>query len=239
MPKNLAYVCMTQYDKKSTLPRVLDPEEPQHILAHIIAENSMRNLRVAETEKYAHVTYFFNGGVETSFPGEERILIPSPKVATYDLKPEMSASLVADAVVKAIEGKTFDFIIINFANADMVGHTGNMEAAVQCIEALDTALGRLMEACARNGVDMLVTADHGNAEKMRELADGASDGEMHTAHTSNLVPLVLFGRPAELANDGCLSDIAPTLLALMGLPQPAAMTGHSLAVLRVPASHAA
>ena len=234
-----AFVAMTDYGAQFAVPVAFPTLELRETFGEVVAASGLRQLRIAETEKYAHVTFFFNGGEEAPFEGEERVLIPSPAVATYDLKPEMSAAEVTDKLVDAIDSRRYAAILCNYANADMVGHTGNMEATVRCIEALDTALGRLMEACARNGVDMLVTADHGNAEKMRELADGASDGEMHTAHTSNLVPLVLFGRPAELASDGCLSDIAPTLLALMGLPQPAAMTGHSLALLRLSASHAA
>jgi 2,3-bisphosphoglycerate-independent phosphoglycerate mutase len=229
MPKNLAYVCMTQYDKKSTLPRVLDPEEPQHILAHIIAENGMRNLRVAETEKYAHVTYFFNGGVETSFPGEERVLIPSPKVATYDLKPEMSAPLVADAVVKAIEGKTFDFIIINFANADMVGHTGKLEPAIQAIETVDACLGRIYAALRREGGGMIITADHGNAEMMIDPVTGGP----HTYHTTLPVPLLMVMPGANLPRlreGGSLRDIAPTLLGISGLDRPKEMTGRDLRI---------
>ena len=234
-----AFVAMTDYGAQFKVPVAFPTVELRQTFGEVIAAAGLKQLRIAETEKYAHVTFFFNGGEEAPFPGEERILVPSPAVATYDLKPEMSAAEVTDKLIEAIDSRQYAAIVCNYANADMVGHTGNMEAAVLCIEALDAALGRLVDACARNGVDMLVTADHGNAEKMRELAEGATDGEMHTAHTSNLVPLVLFGRSAQLASDGCLSDIAPTLLALMGLPQPAEMTGHSLARLLAPASHAA
>jgi 2,3-bisphosphoglycerate-independent phosphoglycerate mutase len=229
MPKNLAFVCMTQYDKKSNLPRVLDPEEPKHILAHIMAEHGMRNLRVAETEKYAHVTYFFNGGVETAFPGEDRILIPSPKVATYDLKPEMSAPEVAETVVKAIESKTFDFMVVNFANADMVGHSGKLEAAIKAVEAVDACLGRIYAALRREGGGMIVTADHGNAEMMIDPVTGGP----HTYHTTLPVPLltVLPGpNLAQLRPGGSLRDIAPTLLGISGLEYPKEMTGRDLRI---------
>ena len=231
MPQRLHYVCMTRYDKSFQLPYVLAPEEPQHILANLFAERGFRNLRVAETEKYAHVTYFFNGGVETAFPGEERILIPSPKVATYDLKPEMSAEGIADAVVKAVEGKTFDFLIINFANADMVGHSGKLEAAIRAVEAVDASLGRVETAVRRAGGGMIVTADHGNAETMIDPVTGGP----HTYHTTNPVPLVLAcpdTGAAGLRAGGSLRDIAPTLLGLAGIPATAEMTGKDLRVLK-------
>jgi 2,3-bisphosphoglycerate-independent phosphoglycerate mutase len=229
MPQRLRYVCMTRYDKSFRLPYVLGPEEPQHILANLFAERGFRNLRVAETEKYAHVTYFFNGGVETAFPGEERILVPSPKVATYDLKPEMSAEGIADAVVKAVEGKTFDFLIINFANADMVGHSGKLEATIRAVEAVDASLGRVETAVRRAGGGMIVTADHGNAETMIDPVTGGP----HTYHTTNPVPLVLACPDAGtvgLREDGSLRDIAPTLLGLAGIPAAAEMTGKDLRV---------
>ena len=229
MPQRLHYVCMTRYDKSLQLPYVLGPEEPHHILANLFAERGFRNLRVAETEKYAHVTYFFNGGVETAFPGEERILIPSPRVATYDLKPEMSAEGIADAVVKAVEGKTFDFLIINFANADMVGHSGKLEAAIRAVEAVDACLGRVETAIRRAGGGMIVTADHGNAETMIDPVTGGP----HTYHTTNPVPLVLACPDADsvdLREGGSLRDIAPTLLGLAGIPATAEMTGKDLRV---------
>jgi 2,3-bisphosphoglycerate-independent phosphoglycerate mutase len=181
-----------------------------------VAAAGLRQLRIAETEKYAHVTFFFNGGDETVFPGEDRILVPSPQVATYDLKPEMSATEVTDKLVAAIQSRQYDAIVCNYANADMVGHTGDFPATIKCIETLDACLGRLVDACRATGTEMLITADHGNAEQMR--ADDS--GEVHTAHTSNLVPLVYLGRQASVREGGCLSDIAPTLLALMGLAQP-------------------
>jgi 2,3-bisphosphoglycerate-independent phosphoglycerate mutase len=229
MPGRLHYVCMTRYDKSLPLPYVLGPEEPHHILANLFADRGYRNLRVAETEKYAHVTYFFNGGVETAFPGEERILIPSPKVATYDLKPEMSAEGIADAVVKAVEGKTFDFLIINFANADMVGHSGKLEAAIRAVEAVDASLGRIETAVRRAGGGMILTADHGNAETMIDPVTGGP----HTYHTTNPVPLVLACPEVDavaLRQGGSLRDIAPTLLGLAGIPATAEMTGKDLRI---------
>jgi 2,3-bisphosphoglycerate-independent phosphoglycerate mutase len=229
MPQSLHYVCMTQYDKTFPLPHVLGPEEPQHILANILAERGLRNLRVAETEKYAHVTYFFNGGVERAYPGEERILVPSPKVATYDLKPEMSAEGIADAVVKAVEGGTFAFLIINFANADMVGHSGKLDAAIRAVEAVDASLGRIGAAVRRAGGSMIITADHGNAEVMIDPVTGGP----HTYHTTNPVPFVFVSPDAQtvrLREGGSLRDIAPTLLGVAGIPPAAEMTGRDLRI---------
>jgi 2,3-bisphosphoglycerate-independent phosphoglycerate mutase len=229
MPKGLHFVSMTRYDKTFTNPYVLGPEEPRHILANIFAEHGLRNLRVAETEKYAHVTYFFNGGVETAYPGEERVLVPSPKVATYDLKPEMNAEGIADAVVKAIESRTFDFMIINFANADMVGHSGKLEAAIRAVEAVDGSLGRIYAALRRAGGAMMVTADHGNAELMIDPVTGGP----HTYHTTNPVPFLLVtpnGNPIRLREGGSLRDIAPTMLGMAGLEEPAEMTGDDLRI---------
>jgi 2,3-bisphosphoglycerate-independent phosphoglycerate mutase len=189
-----------------------------------IARLHLRQLRIAETEKYAHVTYFFNGGTEAEYPGEDRILVPSPKVATYDLRPEMSAVEVTDRLVDAIAGGRYDAIVCNYANGDMVGHTGNFEAAKRAIEVLDACIGRVVDAARACGGEVLITADHGNAERMRDDATG----QVHTAHTLSVVPCVYVGRPATLAAGGALQDIAPTLLALMGLPKPPEMTGHSL-----------
>ena len=184
-------------------------------------------MRIAETEKYAHVTFFFNGGRDTPYDGEERILVPSPKVETYDLQPEMSAPEVADKLVKAIHSNKFDVIICNFANADMVGHTGNFAAAVKAIETVDNCLGRIWSALKEAGGEMLVTADHGNAEKMQD----DEKGQAHTAHTSNLVPLLYAGRAGKCASQGNLSDIAPTMLSLMNQPIPAEMSRHLLVEL--------
>jgi len=181
-------------------------------------------LRIAETEKYAHVTYFFNGGVETPYPGEERVLVPSPKVATYDLKPEMSAYELTDKLVAAIASRQYDAIICNYANGDMVGHTGNLAAATRAIEVLDECLGRVIEAMQNVGGEVLVTSDHGNAETMLDEVNH----QAHTAHTLNVVPLLYIGRQARVRDGGALQDVAPTLLRMMGLPQPPEMTGRPL-----------
>ncbi len=226
-PKNLYLVAMTQYEKTwPWLHYVLGSEKVEHILANVFAEMNFRNLRVAETEKYAHVTYFFNGGVEKPFPGEERILVPSPKVATYDLKPEMSAAGVADNVVQAIDKGAFDAVVMNFANADMVGHSGKLEAAIQAVEAVDACLGRIYQALRPRGGAWVVTADHGNAETMIDPATGGP----HTYHTTNPVPFVLVAEDdrVQLRQGGALQDIAPTLLGVLGIPPPAEMTGRDL-----------
>jgi len=197
-------------------------------MGEVVAKAGLAQLRIAETEKYAHVTFYFNGGREEPFPGEERILVPSPKVATYDLKPEMSAFEVTDKLVAAIESGRFDFVVVNYANGDMVGHTGDMAAAIRAVEAVDACLGRLIPAVERAGGAILITADHGNAEMMHDPATG----QPHTAHTSDPVPFILAGAPAEnwrLA-DGRLADVAPTALALMGIEKPPEMTGRSLLV---------
>src|ERR1700675_4946496 len=186
VPENLHYVCMTRYDKQFSLPVVIPPESMNNILSNVMAQMNMRNLRVAETEKYAHVTYFFNGGVEQPFPGEDRVLVPSPKVATYDLKPEMSAAGIADAVIKAVNDSAFDVIIVNFANADMVGHSGKMEPTIRAVKTVDTQLGRIYQAIRQRGGSLLVTADHGNAEMLIDPATGGP----HTAHTTNPVPFL-------------------------------------------------
>jgi 2,3-bisphosphoglycerate-independent phosphoglycerate mutase len=215
---------LTSYGEEFDLPVAFAPQRVEKGFGQYIAEQGLRQLRIAETEKYAHVTYFFNGGVETPYPGEERILVPSPKVATYDLKPEMSAFEVTDKLENAIRSRRFQAIICNYANADMVGHTGNLDAAIRAIEALDRCLGRVIGAMREADGEVLVTADHGNAETMQD----ARTSQAHTAHTTNVVPLLYVGRKAELIPGGALSDIAPTLLAMMGLPQPAEMTGRSL-----------
>ena len=195
-------------------------------IGEVVAKAGGRQLRIAETEKYAHVTFFFSGGREEVFPGEDRVLVPSPNVATYDLQPEMSAPALTDKLVAAIGSGTYDLIVVNFANGDMVGHTGIIPAAIKAAETVDTCLGRLTEAVVKAGGAMLITADHGNIEQMID----PETGEPHTAHTTNPVPLVLVNGPAGIKSlaHGRLSDVAPTLLALMGLSQPKAMTGHSL-----------
>jgi 2,3-bisphosphoglycerate-independent phosphoglycerate mutase len=231
VPKNLHYVCMTQYDKNFSLPVVIPPESMANILANVMGGLNMRNLRVAETEKYAHVTYFFNGGVEQPFPGEERVLVPSQKVATYDLKPEMSAAGIADAVVKATEDGTFDVIIVNFANADMVGHSGKIEPTIKAVETVDTCLARIEKAVRAKGGAILITADHGNAELMIDPATGGP----HTAHTTNPVPFIVVAENAKqftLKPNGSLRDISPTMLGILGADEPKEMTGADLRSLR-------
>jgi 2,3-bisphosphoglycerate-independent phosphoglycerate mutase len=222
---SLDFVCFTRYKKEFTLPIAFPPLVLTGILAAVWAEHGIRNLRVAETEKYAHVTYFFNGGIETPFPGEERLLIPSWRGATYDLHPQMSAGAIARAAADAIRGNAFGALVVNFANADMVGHTGKLAETVRAIETLDGCFERLESACARSGAALIMTADHGNAEQMRDPATGAP----HTAHTTNPVPFVLCGAGSpSLRSDGALADVAPTILALQGLPVPAQMTGRDL-----------
>ncbi|HYL84999.1 MAG TPA: 2,3-bisphosphoglycerate-independent phosphoglycerate mutase [Candidatus Angelobacter sp.] len=231
-PQNLFYVAMTQYEKTwPWLNYVLAPEKLEHILAQVFAELQYKNLRTAETEKYAHVTYFFNGGVEKPFGGEERILVPSPKVATYDLMPEMSAAGITDTVVKAIEKGEFDAIIMNYANADMVGHSGKLEAAIKAVEAVDAGLGRIYQALkARSDrAAWMITADHGNAETMIDPVTGGP----HTYHTTNPVPFLLVSGDdtLQLKPGGSLRDIAPTILGVLGQAPPADMTGMDLRVL--------
>src|ERR1700676_3968774 len=231
VPKSLHYVCMTQYDKNFRQPVVIPPESMANILANVMGGLNMRNLRVAETEKYAHVTYFFNGGIEQPFPGEERLMVQSPKVATYDLKPEMSAAGIADAVIKATEDGTFDVIIANFANADMVGHSGKIEPTVKAVETVDACLGRIESTVRAKGGAVLITADHGNAEMMIDPATGGP----HTAHTTNPVPFIVVAENANhytLKPNGSLRDISPTLLGMMGLDEPQEMTGADLRVKR-------
>ncbi|HET7102801.1 MAG TPA: 2,3-bisphosphoglycerate-independent phosphoglycerate mutase [Terracidiphilus sp.] len=227
IPKGLHYVCMTQYDKLYELPLVILPESMDNILANILSQHRLRNLRVAETEKFAHVTYFFNGGIETPFPGEERTLIPSLKVATYDLAPEMRAEGIGDTIVKAVSDTAFDLIVANFANADMVGHSGRLEPTIKAVEAVDTQLGRIYKAVKEKNGSWLITADHGNAELMVDPVTGGP----HTAHTTNPVPFIYVSEDAgnyRLRPDGSLRDISPTLLNLLHLGLPKEMTGGDL-----------
>ncbi len=223
-PRLSAFVCMTQYQDTIPAPVAFPPVALHNSLGEVLATHRLTQLRLAETEKYAHVTFFFNGGRETVFPGEERELVPSPKVATYDQQPAMSAPGVTDKLVDAIRGGRFDVIVCNYANPDMVGHTGVFEAAVEAVETIDQCLGRVLDALREMGGELLITADHGNVEQMRD----ERTGQAHTAHTTNPVPLVYVGRPASLVPDGALCDIAPTMLTLLGLPQPEEMTGRSL-----------
>ena len=230
VPNNLHYVCMTQYDKNFTLPIVIPPESMDNLLAHLMAQANLRNLRVAETEKYAHVTYFFNGGIEKPFAGEDRVLIPSQKVATYDLAPEMSAEGIADAVIKAVSDTAFDVIIVNFANADMVGHSGKIEPTVRAVETVDRELGRIYKAVKQHGGALLVTADHGNAEMLIDPVTGGP----HTAHTTNPVPFIYItdapNGTLSLRSGGSLRDISPTILSLLNLDRPKDMTGGDLRI---------
>ena len=219
------FVCTTEYD--ATMPNVTvayPRQKLENIFGEYISKLGLTQLRIAETEKYAHVTFFFNGGVETVFPGEDRVLIASPKVATYDLQPEMSAYQVTEEAVKRIESGAYDVIILNFANCDMVGHTGVYEAACRAVTAVDECVGRVVEATSRMGGVSLITADHGNAERMADV-----DGEPYTAHTTNLVPFYIVGASVRL-RDGRLADIAPTMLDLMGLEKPKEMDGETLIV---------
>jgi 2,3-bisphosphoglycerate-independent phosphoglycerate mutase len=227
VPKNLTYTMMTHYDKNFPLPFVLPPEHPDNILANVMEGLNWKNLRVAETEKYAHVTYFFNGGNESPYKGEERELVASPKVATYDLLPEMSAAGITGKVVQAIEQGGFDVIVMNYANADMVGHSGKLAPTIRAVEAVDAGLSEIYSALKRCGGSWLITADHGNAETM---IDPVTKGP-HTYHTTNPVPLIFLSDPkVSLRRDGALEDIAPTVLGILGMGKPPQMKGHDLRV---------
>ena len=224
---DLYYVCFTQYDE--TMPNVkiaLKPTKLVNTYGEYVSKHGLKQLRIAETEKYAHVTFFFNGGEEKQYEGEDRILVPSPKVETYDMQPEMSANEVTDKVVDAINSKKYDTIILNYANPDMVGHTGSLEAAIKAVETIDNCVGRVVEAVnAQEGI-LLITADHGNSEQMIDY----KTGEPHTAHTTNPVPLILVGKDDVKLKSGKLADLAPTMLDLMNLSKPEEMTGESLLV---------
>ena len=222
----LGYYCtLTRYGEDfGPIPAAFPPQSVSNGFGEYISRLGLKQLRIAETEKYAHVTYFFNGGVEKPYAGEERILVPSPKVATYDLKPEMSAFEVTQKLVAAIGTRRYDAIVCNYANGDMVGHTGNLAAATRAVEVLDECIGKVVTAMRDSGGEVLITADHGNAETMRD----PKSGQAHTAHTLNVVPLLYVGRKATLAAHGALQDVAPTLLAMMGLEQPAEMSGKPL-----------
>jgi 2,3-bisphosphoglycerate-independent phosphoglycerate mutase len=224
LPKLAGFVSLSSYGEDFHLPCAYPPQTIHNGFGEYLSNLGLRQLRIAETEKYAHVTYFLSGGREQPYPGEDRILVPSPRVATYDLKPEMSAFEVTDKLEAAILSRQYHAIICNYANGDMVGHTGNMEAATQAIEVLDACVGRVVEAMRSIGGEVIITADHGNAEQMIDHATH----QAHTAHTLNPVPFLYIGRQAKLIEGGALRDLAPSLLAMMGLPQPAEMTGHSL-----------
>jgi 2,3-bisphosphoglycerate-independent phosphoglycerate mutase len=224
IPKLASLVTLSRYGDDFKLPCAYTQEEIHNGFGEYISSLGLKQLRIAETEKYAHVTYFFNGGREQPYPGEERILVPSPKVATYDLKPEMSAFEVTDKLEAAILSRQYQAIICNYANGDMVGHSGNLAAAILAVEALDICIGRVVKAMQSIGGEVIITADHGNAEQMIDRVTH----QAHTAHTLNPVPFLYIGRNATLKDQGALRDLAPSLLTMMGLPQPAEMTGHSL-----------
>lgn len=223
-PRLSAYVCMTQYLQGLPADVAFQPEPLTGLLGESLAQHGLAQLRIAETEKYAHVTFFFNGGEEAPFPGEQRVLVPSPDVATYDLQPEMSVGELSLELNQAIRGGDFDVIICNVANPDMVGHTGNLEAAIRAVEAVDACLGVVFAAIQVVEGELLICADHGNVEQMTD----SQSGQNHTAHTTNPVPLVYYGRKAKTLDGGALQDIAPTMLYLLGIAPPTEMTGHSL-----------
>ncbi|MGQ4276797.1 2,3-bisphosphoglycerate-independent phosphoglycerate mutase [Pseudidiomarina sp. E22-M8] len=226
-PQLASFVSLTEYAKDINSTVAFPPEALDNVLGEWLGEHGYTQLRISETEKYAHVTFFFSGGREQEFPGETRLLVPSPQVATYDLQPEMSSEELTDKLVAAIKSGEHDVIICNYPNGDMVGHTGNFDAAVQAIEAVDRSIGRVIEALRQVDGECLITADHGNAEQMEDHHTGQS----HTAHTSELVPFIYVGRAATARDGGILSDVAPTMLHLLGLPQPAEMTGKPIVTL--------
>ncbi len=225
VPKLSSFVCLTSYDDTFGLPVAFPPVRLTNILGDVLSREGIRQLRIAETEKYAHVTFFFNGGEEPPFPLEDRVLIPSPRdVATYDLKPEMSARQITAELETHIRSKQYGFILVNFANPDMVGHTGVIAAAIRAVEVLDECLGRILRAAGESGMTVMITADHGNLEVMQDDARG----QVHTAHTTDPVPFILVGRKQKLRSGGFLADVAPTVLDAMGIATPAEMTGTSL-----------
>ena len=223
-PKLSSFVMLTEYAADIKAPAAYPPEALNNVLGEWLEKKNKTQLRISETEKYAHVTFFFSGGRENEFAGEQRILVPSPQVATYDLQPEMNSALLTDKLVSAIESGEYDFIVCNYPNGDMVGHTGKFDAAVKACEAVDQSIARVLSALEKTGGECLITADHGNAEQMVDPISG----QAHTAHTCEPVPLIYFGRSATPATSGTLSDIAPTLLSLMGIEQPTEMTGSVL-----------
>ena len=228
VPALAGFVMLTQYAASIPAPSAFAPEGLTNVLGEYLANNGKTQLRIAETEKYAHVTFFFSGGREEPFAGEERILIPSPQVATYDMQPEMSAPEVTDRIVDAIENRRFDVIIVNYANGDMVGHTGVFDAAVKAVECLDTCVGRIVAALDKVGGEALITADHGNVEQMEDVMTG----QAHTAHTCEPVPFIYVGkRNLTIREGGVLADVAPTMLTLLGMSVPPEMTGRSIVEL--------
>ena len=229
MPKLSTFISLTSYKAEYEFPVAFPPVSLPNVFGKYISNFGLKQLRIAETEKYAHVTFFFNGGDESAFEGEDRILVPSPHVRTYDLAPEMSAEKITDHLIDSIESRKYDSIICNFANADMVGHTGNFKATISAIETIDKCLGKIIGSVQKVGGEILITADHGNAEQIKSYTTEKIKSQPHTAHTSNLVPLIYIGRPAKcLPSTGSLSDVSPTLLEIMNIPQPKEMTGKSL-----------
>ena len=229
VPRLGAFISLTEYKANYEFPVAFPPAHLKNVYGEYIAGKGLKQLRIAETEKYAHVTFFFNGGEERVFKGEDRILVPSPHVATYNKKPEMSAFEITDKLVEAIESRKYDSIICNYANADMVGHSGDFQATIKAVQAIDKCLGKVIGAAARVGGEIIITADHGNAEQLKSYTTEKIKSQAHTAHTSNPVPMIYIGRPAEFVPDGgILSDIAPTMLYLMGLDIPEEMTGTPL-----------
>ncbi|OFA32701.1 phosphoglycerate mutase (2,3-diphosphoglycerate-independent) [Glaciecola punicea] len=225
---NINFVMLTEYESTLKAPVAYPSQDIVNSMGEWLSSHHKTQLRISETEKFAHVTFFYSGGKEDEYEGEKRILIPSPDVATYDLQPEMNSEKLTDALIEAIDAGSFDVIICNFPNGDMVGHTGNFEAAVKACEAVDGCIGRLVEALSRNHGECIITADHGNAEQMQDPNTGVA----HTAHTSEPVPFIYFGRAATTRNDGTLSDVAPTMLHLMGMEQPTQMTGTPIVTLK-------
>lgn len=225
---DIHFVMLTEFESTLKAPVAYPTENLVNVMGEWLSKHNKTQLRISETEKFAHVTFFYSGGKEDEYDGETRVLIPSPNVATYDLQPEMNSGKLTDAIIEAIDAGTYDVIICNFPNGDMVGHTGNFAAAVKACEAVDSCLGRIVDALSRNGSECLITADHGNAEKMKD----ANTGVAHTAHTSEPVPFIYYGRPATARSGGTLSDVAPTMLYLMGLEQPNEMTGTPIVTLK-------
>lgn len=229
LPDLAAFVSLTSYKKSYEFPVAFPPVQLDHVFGEYIADLGLKQLRIAETEKYAHVTFFFNGGEERVFAGEDRILVPSPHVDTYDQQPEMSAAVITERLLEAVNSDQYDAIICNFANADMVGHTGNFKATILAVETIDQCLKKIIDCTKQAGGEIMITADHGNAEQLKTYTTEKIKSQAHTAHTNNLVPLIYIGRAAKfLKLTGSLADIVPTMLMLMGLPQPKEMTGQSL-----------
>ena len=229
VPKLSAFISLTSYKANYEFPVAFPPVSMSNVFGEYIANLGLKQLRIAETEKYAHVTFFFNGGEERVFEGEDRILVPSPHVETYDKQPEMSADEITKRLIESIDSRQYDAIICNYANADMVGHTGDFKATISAIETIDQCLGKVIEATQKVGGEIIITADHGNAEQLKAYTTEKVKSQAHTAHTNNFVPLIYIGRQAEfLPGTGSLSDIAPTMLKIMGIPQPEEMTGKSL-----------